>query len=178
MCFITPSLSLHPPLFDNELFLAQWSRRTGSIAGLKTLCTADRIILFLQLVLRRQCDSHVCMNMLQHKGLLSKQTAWQNCTVWWCYILTVPKHKTKQQQQQKRLLHFLGIVLDWNWRLGFSGSGAIIIKCEDGLNVWPSVKAIDKTFQQVFDKIKYETNLPHYFALSLQLTGWLFHWPV
>lgn len=62
--FIAPWLSLHPQLFADVLSLASWCRRTGRDAGLETLYTADRIILFLQLVLRCQCDSH--MNMLHH----------------------------------------------------------------------------------------------------------------
>lgn len=62
----------------NRLFLASWSRRTGSVAGLETLYNTDRIILFFQLVLRCQCYSRVCVNMLQDTGFLSKQTAWQN----------------------------------------------------------------------------------------------------
>lgn len=92
---------LHPPLFADELSFATRSRRTGRVAGLETLYSADRIILFLQLVLRCQCDFH--MNMLQHTGFLSKQTAWQNfggAIYWMC----------QNTKQKKWLLHFLGIV--------------------------------------------------------------------
>lgn len=45
------------------------------MAELETLLPADRIILFLQLVLKCQCDSR--MNMLLHTGI-SVQSAWQN----------------------------------------------------------------------------------------------------
>ena len=72
---------LHHPVVNSVLPFsfrqALSSRRTGSVAGLETLYTADRIILFFQLVLRCQCDTHVCMKVFQHTGLLSKQTAWQ-----------------------------------------------------------------------------------------------------
>lgn len=77
MCFISRWLTLLA-LFAEELSLASSSRGTCSIAGLETLYTADRIISFLQLVLKCQCVFHVWMNMLQHTGFLSKQTAWQN----------------------------------------------------------------------------------------------------
>lgn len=73
-----------------------WSRGTGSRAGLGTLYTADRIILFLQLVLNCQCDFHVCMNMLQHAGFLSNRTAWENFGGA-IYLLIVPKYNNKKE---------------------------------------------------------------------------------
>ena len=52
------------------------------MAELETLYPADRIILFLQLVLKCQCDSR--MNIQE---------------LWWCYILNVPKYKKKEKEK-------------------------------------------------------------------------------
>lgn len=111
ICFITRWFALLP-LFAEELSQASCSRGTGSIVGLETLYTADRIILFLQLVLRCQCDS--CLYEYASTYRISLQT---DCLaeLWWCYILIVPKYKKKNKNKkgkEKYFLHFLGIVQD------------------------------------------------------------------
>lgn len=158
--FVILWLSLHPPLSADALSLVLCSvtvqKGLAELLGKKTLYTADRIILFLQLVLRSQCDSR--MNMLHHTGFLSKQTAaWQNFdgAIYWMCQNTLRK---KKKETDSAL--FWALFKNWGRSLGFSGSGEIIISmCEDHLNVWPSV--LTKTFR-VCSHCYCSNNIPHW----------------